>query len=199
MASRKRPSRIEIIRRSLREAARVKAALLTACGRDLEKAVDAVVRALRDGRRVYLFGNGGSAADAQHIAAELSGRFYRNRPPLAVEALSTNTSAITAIGNDLGFANVFARQVEAHVKEGDVVVAISTSGRSPNVIRAVRAARRRRAVVLGFTGRDGGRLKDQADIVLRVPSENVARIQECHTTLGHILCEAVERELFPDP
>lgn len=186
----------EIIHRRLREAARVKAELAKACARDLARAVQAVLQALREGRRVFLFGNGGSAADAQHIAAELEGRFYRNRPPLPVQALTTNTSLLTAIGNDLGFDEIFARQVEAYVREGDVVCALSTSGRSPNVLKAVRAARERKAVVVAFTGGDGGPLKALADIVLLAPSKDVARIQECHTTLGHILCEAIEAASF---
>jgi D-sedoheptulose 7-phosphate isomerase len=188
-----------IIRRRLEEAARVKAALPDACARDLAQAVEAVLRALRAGRRVFLFGNGGSAADAQHIAAELEGRFYRNRPPLPVQALTTNTSLLTAVGNDLGFDEIFSRQVEAYVREGDVVIALSTSGRSPNVLKAVRAARERKAVVVAMTGGDGGPLKGLADIVLLAPSKDVARIQECHTTLGHILCETVEAASFGGP
>lgn len=189
----------EIIRRRLQEAAQVKAALMDACGSNLARAVQAVLNAIHAGRRVYLFGNGGSAADAQHIAAELEGRFYRNRPPLPVQALTTNTSLLTAVGNDLGFDEVFARQVEAYVRKGDVVCALSTSGRSPNVLKAVRAARKREAVVIAFTGGDGGPLKELADIVLLAPSKDVARIQECHTTLGHVLCEAVEAASFGGP
>ncbi len=188
----------DLIRRRLDEAARVKALLADACGRDLERAVDAVLRALKAGGRVFLFGNGGSAADAQHIAAELEGRFYRNRPPLPVQALTTNSSLLTAVGNDLGFEEIFARQVEAYVRAGDVVIGISTSGRSPNVLKAVEAARARKAVVVAFTGGDGGKLKSLADVALVAPSKDVARIQECHTTLGHILCEAVEAAMFRD-
>jgi D-sedoheptulose 7-phosphate isomerase len=186
----------KLIRRRLEEAAAVKARLPDSCGDDLERAVLEVLRALRAGKRIYLFGNGGSAADAQHIACEMEGRFYKNREPLPVQALTTNASLLTAVGNDLGFEEVFDRQVRAYVKEGDVVVAISTSGNSPNVLKAVYTARRNGAKVVAFTGANGGKLAEISDITLRAPSDDVARIQECHTALGHVLCESIESALF---
>jgi D-sedoheptulose 7-phosphate isomerase len=186
----------ELIRKRLEEAAAVKAKLPAACGGDLEQAVREVLKALRAGKRIYLFGNGGSAADAQHIACEMEGRFYKNRAPLPVQALTTNTSLLTAVGNDLGFEEVFDRQVQAYVKEGDVVVAISTSGNSPNVLKAVYTARRNGARVIAFTGATGGKLKEISDVSLCAPSDDVARIQECHTALGHVLCESIESALF---
>ncbi len=156
----------------------------------------ALVRTLRAGRRVYLFGNGGSAADAQHLAGELEGRFLRERRALPVLALTTNTSTLTAVGNDYGYERTFARLVEAHVRKGDAVVAISTSGNSPSVIEGVRRARKAGAVTIGFTGGKGGKLREIADLCLRVPSADTARIQECHITVGHVLCDVIESSLF---
>jgi D-sedoheptulose 7-phosphate isomerase len=186
----------ERVRLRMREGAFVKLRFAHECAGALAEICDVVIRALRRDRSVWLLGNGGSAADAQHIAAELQGRFYRNRRPLPVAALTTDTSTLTAIGNDLGYALTFSRQVEAHARAGDVVIAISTSGRSPNVLRAVAAARKKRATVVGFTGRTGGALRRRVDYCLSAPSDDVARIQECHTLAGHILCEAVEAALF---
>lgn len=155
-----------------------------------------LVRTLRTGRRVFLFGNGGSAADAQHIAAELEGRFLRARRALPVLALTTNSSTLTSVGNDFGFGKTFARLVEAHVRRGDAVVALSTSGNSPNVLEGVRRARKAGAATIGFTGADGGRLRAAVDLCLRVPSRETPRIQECHITVGHILCGIIESALF---
>ena len=141
------------------------------------------------------FGNGGSAADAQHLATELTVRFSKNRAPIAALALTTDSSALTAIGNDLGFDEVFARQVAALGKPGDVAIGISTSGRSNNVIRALDAARKMGLVSAALSGNDGGALKGLADPLLVVPSKVTARIQEMHITLGQMLCAALEREL----
>lgn len=183
-----------LVERRLAEAAQVKDRLRAVAG-DLERAIDLVTTALRRGNGVLVFGNGGSAADAQHIAAELEGRFYRNRKPLRVLALTTNTSSLTAIGNDLGYEQTFARLVEAHARPGDVVIAISTSGHSKNVLEAVKTARAIGAIVIGMTGQTGGKLRELCDLALCAPSTDVARIQECHITMGHILCEAVEANL----
>jgi D-sedoheptulose 7-phosphate isomerase len=158
----------------------------------------AMVHAMRDGRRVYWFGNGGSAADAQHLAAEFSGKFLRDRPGLASEALSTNTSALTAIGNDFGYDVVFARQVEGSVRAGDVVVGLTTSGNSANVVLALRAARALHAVTVAFTGNGGGKVVNEADHVLMGPDGYAALVQEVHITMGHIVCDLVEQALFPD-
>jgi D-sedoheptulose 7-phosphate isomerase len=155
----------------------------------------AMVEAFRRGNRVLLFGNGGSAADAQHVAAELVGRFVRERPPVPALALSVDTSVLTAIGNDYGFERVFARQIEAHGRSGDVAVAISTSGASANVLAAVVAAAAAGLKTIAFTGRDGGALGRAVDIHVNVPEQETARIQEVQRTLLHVLCDLVEREL----
>lgn len=159
------------------------------------QASEAMAKALEQGRKVLAFGNGGSAADAQHLAAELVGRFQRERPALAGVALSTDTSVLTSIGNDYGFERVFARQIEALGLAGDVAVAMSTSGSSPNVLAACRAARERGLTVIALTGRDGGELGHLADIHLNVPHASTARVQEVHRTLLHAICELVEREI----
>jgi D-sedoheptulose 7-phosphate isomerase len=161
----------------------------------ISAAADALRQALRDGRTVLVCGNGGSAADAQHFAAELVGRFTRERRAWPALALTTDTSALTAIGNDYGFDRVFARQVEAHGRPGDVLVGISTSGGSTNVLAAVETAKARGLVTIGLTGRDGGAVGRAVDVHLNVPSPSTARTQEVHITLLHVLCDLVEREL----
>lgn len=158
----------------------------------LERIADTLVAAITAGRRVYVFGNGGSAADAQHIAAELLGRFRQIRRALPVVALTTDTSTLTAVANDFSFEHVFARQVEALVERHDVVWALSTSGDSPNVLAAVHAARDRRAVVIGFTGGAGGKLAPLCDHVLCAPHRDSDRIQEAHLLAYHYVCERVE-------
>lgn len=156
---------------------------------------DVLVEAYLRGRKVLVFGNGGSAADAQHLAAELGGRYYRDRRPLPALALHTNTSLLTALANDYSYEEVFSRQIKAWGEPGDVALAISTSGNSPNVIRALEVARERDLVTVGLTGERGGRMKELCDYCLCVPSENTPRIQEIHILIGHILCEIVERHL----
>lgn len=183
------------VRAQLAESARLKVWLAENLADRLAVAARLVAEALRRGNKVMFCGNGGSAADSQHLAAELVGRYRRNRPGLAALALTVDTSALTAIGNDFGFEEVFSRQVEALGRPGDVLVAISTSGRSPNVLRAVEAARALGLKTVGLTGGDGGPLAGLVDVALVVPSEDTARIQECHITLGHILCDLVEAEL----
>jgi len=178
----------------LDEHERVLAGMRDACP-VLDAIVDAIVAALRGGRRVYVCGNGGSAADAQHIACELLGRFRRTRRALPVIALTTDTSTLTAVANDLGYESVFARQVEALVQPGDVLWVLSTSGRSPNVLAAARLARERDAVVVGFTGRTGGDLAGLCTHVLRVPHDRAERIQEVHLLAYHYVCERVEAAL----
>jgi len=149
-------------------------------------------RCLQGGRRVYIFGNGGSASDAQHIAAEFSGRYLRERPGLPCIALTTNISALTAIGNDYSFEAVFSRQLEGFVESGDVVIGISTSGNSANVVRALEYANSKGACSVALTGQSGGKLKAIANYCLCVPSDQTPRIQEAHILLGHILCEIAE-------
>lgn len=158
-------------------------------------AAEALVAALRAGRKVLVCGNGGSAADAQHFAAELVGRFSRERRAWPAIALTTDSSVLTAVGNDCGFDRVFARQVEAHGQPGDALVAISTSGGSPNVLAAVETARSRGLLTIGLTGCDGGALGRAVDVHLNVPSRSTARTQEVHITLLHVLCDLVEQEL----
>lgn len=153
------------------------------------------VQAITQGGKIVFFGNGGSAADAQHLATELTVRFIKDRPAIAAIALTTDTSSLTAIGNDFGFDDLFSRQVEALVGENDVVIGISTSGNSENVIRALKAAKEKGAVAAGFSGRDGGRMQGLASPLVNVPSPDTARIQEMHILIGHMLCGALEQEL----
>ena len=155
-------------------------------------------QSLCDGHKIMFCGNGGSAADAQHLAAELSGRFYIDRKPLAAEALTVNTSFLTAVSNDYSFEEVFARLVEGSGHAGDVLVGLSTSGNSENVIRAFQAAHSKGIITVGLTGESGGRLADISDFIIRVPSTDTPRIQESHILIGHIICELVERNLFPE-
>jgi D-sedoheptulose 7-phosphate isomerase len=155
-----------------------------------------ITQAFRSGHKVLWCGNGGSAADAQHLAAEFSGRFLRERGGLPSEALSVNSSALTAIANDFGFDNVFARQVEAFARPGDVVVGITTSGKSANVLRALEAARKAGATTVAFTGNGGGPIAEHAELILLGPHGYSALVQEVHITLGHIVCDLVEQDLL---
>jgi len=185
------------IRRLFAESARARDVFLEENADALARAVELVGDALAAERKVLLFGNGGSAADAQHIAAEFVGRFARERRALPALALTTDTSALTAIANDYGYEHVFARQVHALGVAGDVALAISTSGRSPNVLRAVEACRERGVRTIGLTGGDGGPLATMVDVSLRVSaSTHSARIQETHILVGHVICELVDRRLF---
>ena len=159
-------------------------------------AADAITKALRKDRRVYVLGNGGSAADAQHFAAELVGRFRMDRKALPVTALTTDTSVLTSISNDYGYQSVFSKQVEGFVRRGDVVFCISTSGNSPNVVAAMMIARELGAATIGLSGRDGGKMKSLCDILINIPSESTARIQEAHGVVIHAICELVEGEIF---
>ncbi len=154
------------------------------------------IEALRRGNRILFAGNGGSAADAQHLAAELVSRFAFDRPGLAGIALTTDTSILTAVGNDYGYEKVFARQVEAHGRPGDVLLSLSTSGNSPNILEALEAARFRDIRTVGLTGADGGRMRALCDFCVRVPAQETARIQECHIVLGHVLCGLMEEAMF---
>src|SRR5437867_167281 len=157
----------------------------------------ACVEALRQGHKVLFAGNGGSAADAQHLAAELVSRFAYDRPGLPAFALTTDTSVLTAIGNDYGYERLFARQVEAVGSAGDVFFGLSTSGRSPNVLNAFDAARAKRLVTIGMTGHAGGQMPGRCDYLLRVPSDSTPRIQEGHIAIGHAICQIIEARLFP--
>ncbi len=155
-----------------------------------------LIRAFHDGRKVLLFGNGGSATDASHLAAEFVGRYRRDRTPLPAMALATDMAAITCIANDYDYHEIFARQIEAHGRNGDVAIALSTSGNSLNVLQGAEAAHARGLITIGWTGSTGGRLIDLVDHCFCVPSTDTARIQECHITMGHVLCELIEEQLF---
>ena len=154
------------------------------------------VEAYRRGNKTLIAGNGGSAADAQHIAGEFVSRFYFDRPGLPSMALTTDTSILTAIGNDYGYERLFARQIEANAKEGDVFIAISTSGNSPNILEALEVCKDRNILSVGLTGESGGRMKDICDYCICVPSSETPRIQESHILIGHIICAVVEEEIF---
>lgn len=154
------------------------------------------VETIRRGNQLFFFGNGGSAADAQHIVCELAGRFYLDRKPLPVTALTVNTSSITAIANDYSYDDIFSRQLEGLARPGDIAVGISTSGNSANVVKALEVARRTEVVTIGFTGRGGGRMRPLCDHWLEIDSSEAPRIQEGHILAGHIVCELTERELF---
>jgi D-sedoheptulose 7-phosphate isomerase len=165
----------------------------------LESAAKACIQAMKDGNKVLLAGNGGSAADAQHIAGEFVSRFAFDRPGLPAIALTTDTSILTAIGNDYGYEKLFTRQVQAHAKKGDVFIAYSTSGTSTNIVAALHEAKSRGVISIGMTGNRGGQMKDLCDYYLDVPSADTPKIQEGHAVLGHILCGLVERALFKAP
>jgi len=186
------------VRATLEASARVKQAVARELAEPIARAGEWVAAAYRAGGKTLLFGNGGSAADAQHIAAEWVGKLGPDRAALPSIALSANTSDLTAIGNDYGFERVFSRGVEAHGRPGDVAVAISTSGNSPNVIAAVEEAQRRRLRTIGLLGKGGGKLAGLVDLALVVPSSDTQRIQECHIAIGHAIAELVDRLLFPE-
>lgn len=187
---------INTLARVLTESIAVKQQILPACAEPFSRFVEASVKALQEGHKLLLCGNGGSACDAQHVVGELVGRFLMERRPLPAVALTADSAILTCVGNDYGFQEVFARQVEALAQKGDIVVGISTSGNSPNVRRALEAAHRCGALGVAITGQTGGKLREIADICLCVPSTVTARIQEAHITLWHAFCEAVEQRLF---
>jgi D-sedoheptulose 7-phosphate isomerase len=161
----------------------------------VSSAVDIIASSLAAGGQLLVAGNGGSAADAQHIVAELTGRFLRDRRPLRALALHANTSALTAIGNDYGYEHVFARELSAHANPGDVLLGISTSGNSRNILRAIEAARQKKVTVIGLTGDSGGKIQTACDLCLCVPSKSTPRIQEMHILIGHTICEFLEERL----
>jgi len=189
----------EIIQNHLQESARTKERMIESCTKEVIRAVATICSCFNQGGKLLIFGNGGSAADAQHIAAEFVVRLTHNlkRPGLPALALTTDTSLLTAAGNDIGFEQVFARQVEALGRENDVLLAISTSGNSANILRAVHMARNKKMRIIGLTGGTGGSLKSLCDLTILIPSSNVQHIQEGHIATGHLLCELVERTLYP--
>ena len=165
---------------------------------NLQTAISLCVIAFKNDNKMLFCGNGGSASDAQHIAAELSGRFYTNRPPLYAEALHVNSSYLTAVSNDFGYDESYARMLEACGRKGDILIGISTSGNSPNVIKALKKANEIGMKTIGFTGEKGGKMNGLCDIILKAPSDDTPRIQEVHILFGHIICQLIEEEIFSD-
>ena len=164
----------------------------------IQQIVIASVTAFQSDGKMLFCGNGGSASDAQHIAAELSGRFYADRPPLYAEALHVNSSFMTAVANDYGYEATYARMVEAAGKSGDILVGISTSGNSASVVNAIQKAKELGMITVGFTGKNGGAMRDICDIMVCTPSDDTPRVQEVHILVGHIICQLIEQEMFPD-
>lgn len=164
----------------------------------IQQVADAITHCLEQHGKVLFCGNGGSAADAQHLAAEFSGRFYKDRAPLYAEALHCNSSYLTAVGNDYGYDQVYARMLRGIGQDGDVLVGISTSGNSVNILEAMKVAREKRMTVVSMTGDTGGKMKENSDYLINIPSTDTPRIQESHITVGHIICEIVENNLFGD-
>ena len=190
-----REQAIDVIKSSLRERAELSIVVARDCSTAIFEAADLITTCLRAGGKLLFFGNGGSAADAQHLAAEFVGRFVRERAGLPAIALTTDSSILTAVGNDYGFDQIFARQVQALGRPGDVAIAISTSGNSPNIIEGVKAARKGYLKTIGLSGKDGGLLAAEADVVITIASTSTARIQECHITIGHLFCQLTEEAL----
>lgn len=186
------------LHRAFAESIRVKQATADECGDAIETAAAHLIDCFRSGGKALLFGNGGSASDAQHIASEFVGRYIDDRPALSAIALTANSSEYTAIGNDYGFDQTFVRGIEAHGRAGDVSIGLSTSGNSANVVAALEAARERGLVTVALLGKGGGKLAARVDCAIVVPSNETPRIQEAHITIGHVLCELIECALFPE-
>ena len=188
----------DLIRRNISDSITVKQELLQDDDImvDIIKVADLIVEAFNNGNKLLFCGNGGSAADAQHLAAEFSGRYYLNRPPLHAEALHTDTSFMTAVSNDLSFDDVYARLIQGIGKQGDILIGMSTSGNSKNVIKALEEAKKKEIITIGLTGKSNGNMKPYCDYLINIPSDDTPRIQECHLMLGHAICEMVEKELF---
>ena len=168
------------------------------CKNEIELASKIMVESIKNGGKIIFCGNGGSAADSQHLSAELIGRYRKNRPPIAAIALTTDSSIITAVANDFSFDEVFSRQVEVLGKSNDIIYAISTSGKSKNVIKAIESAKKNKIKVIGITGESGGEMSEICDLIIKVPANRPDRIQEMHIAVGQILCEIIENSIFPD-
>jgi D-sedoheptulose 7-phosphate isomerase len=190
-----REQAIDLINSSLHEGAELRTVVAHDCGAAIFEAAGLITTCLRAGGKLLFFGNGGSAADAQHLAAEFVGQFVRKRTGLAAIALTTDSSILTGVSNDYGFEQVFARQIQAVGRPGDVAIAISTSGNSSNVIEGAKAAKKGDLKTIALTGKDGGGLAKETDLAITIASANTARIQECHISVGHLLCELAEEEL----
>ncbi|MBN2178847.1 MAG: D-sedoheptulose 7-phosphate isomerase [Deltaproteobacteria bacterium] len=189
----------DIIIRTFKESSHVKEVFVNENLVRIVRIVEAITEALKGEKKILIFGNGGSAADAQHLAAEFINRFTIERPPLPAIALSTDTSVLTSIANDYDFSDVFEKQIRALGHEGDIAWGISTSGSSPNVVKALEVAKKRGMITIALTGRDGGKMASIADYHLNVASNSVPRIQEVHITVGHVICEMIDYKLFKKP
>lgn len=191
---------ISLIQKRLKESADLKYKLAqdSEICNTIQTIANQMVSTFKNKGKVLWCGNGGSAADAQHLAAELSGRYYSDRPPLHAEALHVNTSYVTAVANDYGYAKIYSRLIEAIGLEGDILIGLSTSGTSENVVEAFKVARHKKLITIAFTGAGGGALLALSDYCIRIPSTDIPRIQECHMVIGHSLCEFVEHQLFPN-
>ena len=189
---------VEMVKNNIQESINLKTELLNdeVILNNSSLIAEKIIECYNRGNKVFFCGNGGSFADAQHLSAELSGRFYFDRDPLEVVLLASNVSYLTAVGNDYSYSDIFSREIKSSVKEGDVLICFSTSGKSKNVIKAIEVARLKGAYVVSFIGNNGGEMKDISDVNLIIPSNNTARIQECHTLLGHTILEIVENKMF---
>jgi D-sedoheptulose 7-phosphate isomerase len=189
---------VEMVKKNIQESINLKTELLNdeVILNNSSVIAEKIIECYHRGNKVFFCGNGGSFADAQHLSAELSGRFYFDRNPLEVVLLASNVSYLTAVGNDYSYYDIFSREIKSSVKEGDVLICFSTSGKSKNVIKAIEVAKLKGAYVVSFIGNNGGEMKDISDVNLIIPSNNTARIQECHTLLGHTILEIVENKMF---
>jgi D-sedoheptulose 7-phosphate isomerase len=189
---------VEMVIKNIQESIKLKTELLNdkEIINNSNTIAEKIIECYKNGNKVFFCGNGGSFADAQHLSAELSGRFYFDRDPLEVVLLAANVSYLTAVGNDYSYSDIFSREIKSSVKEGDILICFSTSGKSKNVIKAIDVAKNKGAIIASFIGNDGGEMKDISDYNLIIPSNNTARIQECHTLLGHTILEIVENKMF---
>ena len=189
---------VEMVIKNIQESIKLKTELLNdkEIINNSNTIAEKIIECYKNGNKVFFCGNGGSFADAQHLSAELSGRFYFDRDPLEVVLLAANVSYLTAVGNDYSYSDIFSREIKSSVKKGDILICFSTSGKSKNVIKAIGVAKNKGAIIASFIGNDGGEMKDISDYNLIIPSNNTARVQECHTLLGHTILEIVENKMF---
>jgi D-sedoheptulose 7-phosphate isomerase len=189
---------VEKIIKNIKDSIELKQSILNDVNilKNIELVANSIIECYNRGNKVYFCGNGGSFSDAQHLSAELSGRFYFDRDPLEVVLLASNVSYLTAVGNDYSYSDIFSREIKSSVKEGDILICFSTSGKSKNVIKGIEVAKNKGAIVVSFIGNDGGEMKNLSDFNLIIPSNNTARIQECHTLIGHTILEIVENKMF---
>ena len=188
----------DLIKKNIKDSLNIKKELLKneTLIKQIVEIADLIIKAFKTEKKLLFCGNGGSAADAQHLAAEFSGRYYLNRAPLHAEALHTDTSFMTAVANDFSFDQVYSRLIKGIGKDGDILIGMSTSGNSKNVTKALEQAKKQGLITIGFTGKKGGEMNNHCDLIINIPSNDTPRIQECHLMLGHAICELVEKELF---